>query len=125
MLTLGVILLATLIASFSDWLCMDVMIHRFYASAPELWRPRGGTARILVSQAIGTMATAAAVLLAEQAPGRPFLVAGAVWASGPLPVTLQNLQWMKLHPAIAASHAAGWLARLVIATVLAGWLLPR
>jgi hypothetical protein len=41
-----------------------------------------------------------------------------------LSIGLQNLQWMRLHPAVAASHAAGWLARLLIAALLAGWLLP-
>jgi hypothetical protein len=41
-----------------------------------------------------------------------------VWLAGALPVTLQNVQWMKLHPAIGASHAAGWLVRLLIAALL-------
>jgi len=124
MLITGVILLATLLASFTDWLFMDVLVHRFYQAAPALWRPTGGTARILVSQLIGTLASAAMVVLGIAAPGRPFLLAGAAWAAGPLPIGLQNLQWMRLHPAIAASHAAGWLVRLLIAALLAAWLLP-
>jgi hypothetical protein len=124
MLIIGTIILATLLASFTDWLCMDVLVHRFYQRAPEIWRPRGGTGRIVVSQIIGTVASAAAVLLCLHLPGRPMLVAGAAWCAGPLPVTLQNVQWMKLHPAIGAFHAAGWLARLLIAAYLAAWLLP-
>ncbi len=120
---LGVIVLASFVASFSDWLFMDVLIHRFYLSAPEVWRPRGGTARIVVSQVVGTVATAAAVALGLWAPGRPVLVGVAAWCAGPLPMAVQNVQWMKLHSAIAASHAAGWLVRLLIATLLAAWLL--
>jgi hypothetical protein len=120
-----VILLATLLASFTDWLFMDLLVHRFYAAAPEIWRPARGPVRIVVSQLIGTLATAAIVVLCLQAPGRPFIVAGAAWAAGPLPMAAQNLQWIRLHPAIAASHATAWLARLLIAALLAAWLPPR
>ncbi len=117
MVTLAVIALATLLASLTDWLFMDVLVHRRYAASAQLWRPRGGTARILISQVIGTLATAAVVLLC-QAGVAPFLVALLVWLAGPLAVTLQNLQWMNLPPAIAASYAAGWAARLFIAALL-------
>ena len=124
MLILGVIVLASFLASFTDWLCMDLLVHRFYRAAPEVWRPGPGTTRIVISQIFGTLATAAVVFLCIKLPGRPLLVAGAVWCAGPLPVGLQNLQWMRLHPAVAASHAAGWLARLLTAAYLAAWLLP-
>jgi hypothetical protein len=124
MLTLGVIILASFLASFTDWLCMDLLVHRYYLAAPALWRQGQGTTRIVISQIIGTLATAAVVLLCLKLPGRPLFVAGAVWCAGPLPVGLQTLQWMRLHPAVTASHAAGWLARLLIAAYLAAWLLP-
>jgi hypothetical protein len=125
MLVLGVIVLATFVASFTDWVFMDLLIHRYYQSSPEVWRPRGGGARIAISQVIGTLATAAVVWLCLLVPGRAVLVALLVWCAGPLPVTLQNWQWMKLHPAVAASHAGGWLVRLLIAALLAAWLLPH
>jgi hypothetical protein len=70
---------------------------------------------------MGTAATAAAVALDIGAPGRPVLLALLVWAAGPLPAALQNLQWMRIHPAIGASHATAWLARLLIATLLTEW----
>jgi hypothetical protein len=124
MLIFGVIALASFLASFTDWICMDLLVHRFYRAAPEAWRPGQGAVRITISQIIGTLATAAVVFLCNRVPGRPLLVAGAVWCAGPLPVGLQNLQWMRLHPAITASHAIGWLARLLIAACLAAWLLP-
>ncbi len=125
MLILGVILLATLFASFTDWLFMDMLVHHFYQAAPEIWRPGTGPVRIVVSQLVGTLATAAIVVLCLVAPSRPLVVAGATWAAGPLPMAAQNLLWMRVHPAIAASHAAGWLARLLIAALLSAWLLPR
>jgi hypothetical protein len=119
-----VIILSSVIASFSDWLFMDVLVHRFYQSAPELWRARGGRVRIILSQIIATTASAAVVLLSVWAPDRALPVAGAAWCAGALPMTVQNLLWMRLHPAIAASHATGWLVRLVIAALFAAWFLP-
>jgi hypothetical protein len=68
---------ATILGSFTDWLFMDVLVRCFYTASPALWPPRGGTARILVPQVTGTAAT--------------------------LRVSLQELQWMRLPPAVAAS----------------------
>jgi hypothetical protein len=116
-LILATIALATLLASFTDWLFMDVLVNRYYVDSPELWRPPGGTARIVISQVIGTAATAALVLLCL-AGVRPLPAALLVWCAGALPVTLQNLQWMKLPPAVAAGHAVGWLARLLITALI-------
>ena len=119
MLTIGIVLLASLVASFSDWVFMDLLVHRFYAANPALWRGGQGASRIALSQIIGTLATACVVGLCILAPGRPLLVAALAWAGGPLPMALQNLQWMRLHPAVAASHATGWLVRAIIAAELA------
>jgi hypothetical protein len=115
-LILAVIVLSTLVASLTDWLFMDVLVHRFYAVSPALWRPQGGTARIVLSQLIGSAATASLVLLCLSGV-KPFRAVLLVWLAGALPVTLQNLQWMILPPPIAASHAAGWLVRLGIAAL--------
>lgn len=120
---LGTILLATLAASITDWMFMDLLVHRFYAREPGVWRPSGGSRRIVVSQVIGTLATAAIVVLALLVPGRPLTVALAGWCAGPLPVCLQQAQWMRVHPVIAASHATGWLVRLLIGAGLAAWWL--
>jgi hypothetical protein len=124
MLILGIIVLASVLASFTDWLFMDVLVHRYYRAAPDIWRPSGGPGRIVASQLIGTASTAAAVMLCLLAPGRPLLLSVAVWCAGPLPVIGQNLQWIKMQPQIAASHAAGWLVRILIAAEAARWLAP-
>src|SRR5277367_1726759 len=102
MIILGAILLATVLASFTDWLFMDLLVHRFYAANPAMWRPGTGAARIIVSQLIGTAASAALILLTAATKAAPLTLAAAFWAGAALPVTLQNLQWMRLHPAIAA-----------------------
>jgi len=122
---LGVIGLAGFLASLTDWLFMDVLVRGFYKSAPEIWRPNEGGARIFWSQVIGIVATAAVILLCRMAPSHCLTVALLVWCAGAMPVMAQNFQWMRLDGAIAASHAAGWLARLVIAAGLAGLLLAH
>jgi hypothetical protein len=123
MLIVGVIILASFLASFTDWIFMDALVHRYYAAAPDIWRPSGGARRIVASQFIGAMATAAVVSLCLLAPGRPLVVAAAIWCAGALPILAQNQQWMRLQPQVAVSHAVGWLARILIAAVMTGWLL--
>jgi hypothetical protein len=125
MILLGLIVLATVLASFTDWLFMDLLVHGAYARMPQVWRSGGGTQRIVLSQVIGTVATAAVVVLCWMMPGKAWLVAGAVWCAGPLPVVAQYYQWMRMEKLVAVSHAAGWLARVAIAAGLAGLLLPR
>ncbi len=124
MIFVGVTLLATLLASLTDWLFFDVLVNRFYQAAPDIWRP-GGRRRIVLSQMAATIATAAAIGIAVRIPGHPVSVALCLWGAGALPIMLQNAQWMRLHPAIAAGHAVGWLARLLIATVLAEGVLSE
>jgi hypothetical protein len=126
----GVIVLASILASSTDWLFFDVLVHRYYQAAPEVWRAGSQGRRIVLSQLIGTLACAAMVMLYLsvphwRVPGRPAALALIVWCAGPLPVVLQQWQWMRIHPAVAAGHAAGWLARLAITALLAAWLLPR
>lgn len=119
MWTLCTILLATTAASLTDWLFMDVLVHRYYADEPNVWRPSIGSSRIIVSQIVGTLATISAVLLVLRMPGHPLLLGVALWCTGAFPICAQNVQWMRISPTIGASHAAGWLARLLIATCLA------
>jgi hypothetical protein len=118
------ILLGTLLASLTDWLFMDVVVQRAYRQTPELWRPGETLPRILLSQIIGISATAATVLLCIWRPGHPICVAITAWCAGALPMSLQHLQWLKIAPAVTISHAAGWLVRLLIAALLANWILP-
>jgi hypothetical protein len=129
MSVIAVVVLAGFAASLTDWLCMDALIHDAYAMTPDTWRPREGAGRIVVSQIIGTMATAASVLLYVDMPGHGLALAaelaGCVWLAGALPVLLQNAQWIRMSFVVVAGHAAAWLARLIIATGLAWLLLAR
>ncbi len=120
----AVVLVASVVASFTDWLFMDVLIHGYYQADPDIWRGGRSTRRILVSQIVGALASAAMTILYLWAPGRPLWIACAAFCAGPLPVIMQQWLWMRLHPAIAVSHATGWLARALITSFTASWLLP-
>ena len=50
-------------------------------------------------------------------------LAAAVWLMGPLPLILTNAAFMKLHRVFVASYAIGWLVKLLIVAVAAGWFL--
>jgi hypothetical protein len=119
MWTAGTILVATFLASITDWLFMDLLVHRTYIAEPAIWRPSTGSFRIVVSQIVGTVATASAILLERMMPINPLLLAIALWCAGALPICAQNTQWLRMKPSIGISHATGWLARLAIATCLA------
>ncbi len=116
-------MLATALASFTDWLFMDALIHRTYAAHADTWRPTEACGRMIVSQVIGTLATTAAVGLFLLVPGRPLLVAVAAWAASPLPISLQTLRWICVHPAVTASDATGWPVRLLILTFMVARLI--
>jgi hypothetical protein len=122
MLAVGVVLGASFLASFTDWLFMNVLIHRFYDDVPEVWRRDEGPRKIILSEVIGTLASAGVVWVCLLAPGHWLSVSMAVWVAGALPVGITNYVWMRIHPAVALGHAVGWLARVLIAGGLAGWV---
>ena len=37
-----------------------------------------------------------------------------IWLIGPLPLLLANALFIKIDPLVTASHAAGWLAKLLL-----------
>jgi len=121
------VLIASVLASFSDWLFMGVLFHDKYLDSPEIWRSRGRTEprTIIYSQLMGVLSSAAFAYLCQAnaltIPGS-LGAAALVWLAGPLVVIAQMVQWMKLHPLIGASHALGWLVRFIV-TGLTVWLL--
>jgi hypothetical protein len=126
----AVVVGASVVASFTDWLFMGVLFHEKYLHAPEIWRTHPqlvGTPRIIYSQVIGliTCAAFAYLLLALEALTllQALEVALLVWATGAVVILGQMVLWVKLHPLIGVSHALGWLSRLVITALFAVWLM--
>jgi hypothetical protein len=127
-----VVAASSVIASFTDWLFMGVLFHDKYLAHREVWRGEPGDKagemrKIIVSQVIGVVSSAAfALLLARHSHrdlAQALMLAVIVWLAGVAPMTAQNVVWMKLHPFIGASHAAAWLTRFLITAILAVFLL--
>ncbi len=124
-----VVAASSVIASFTDWLFMGALFHDRYLAHPEVWRDATGrnTDKIILSQLIGVICSAALTfLLARASHGdltHDLVIAVVVWLAGAVPITTQNVVWMKLHPLIGASQAAGWLARFLITAALTAFLL--
>ncbi len=125
-----VVLIASVVASFSDWLFMGILFHDKYSAAPEIWRfPAGKNERGLIaySQLIGVVCCAAFAFLCTQGNGLTIpgslRLAVCAWLAGPVVVLAQMVLWTRLHPLVGASQSVGWLARLILTGLLAVWLL--
>ena len=124
-----VVVVSSVLASFTDWFFMGVLFHDRYDIHPEVWREgRQERSKILWSQVIGVLSCAGLVGLFFL--GRPVLrdylkVDLLVWFAAVVPITAQNTLWMKLNPLVSASHAVGWLVRFGITAVVAGFFLYR
>ena len=126
----AVVVAASVLSSFTDWLFMGVLFHEKYLHAPEIWRQHpqlNGARRIVYSEAIGvvTCAAYAYLCLALDAlnVSSALTVAVLVWLAGVVAILAQMVMWVKLHPLIGVSHALGWLTRLIITGLLAVWLM--
>jgi hypothetical protein len=124
------IVAAAVASSLIDWLFAGVLFHDKYLAYPEIWRnPRGGSGE---SRAVGLSASVAVltpvvfVLLCRHLAVRPvdaFALAGAIWLIGPLPILITQYLFVRMHALVTASHAAGWLAKLLACAAAVAWLL--
>lgn len=122
-------LLGALLAAAADWLFAGYLFRDRYLRTPETWRPGAReTGRVAAAMALGLVTAAAFVALAfklHQTDARGALkLAAMIWAIGPLPLLLANHLLVRIDPAVTASHAAGWLARLLLIAAATAWLLP-
>jgi len=113
------IVLGAVLGSLADWLFAGVLFHARYQTFPEVWRAGGGeTGRIILAQAFAVLTSAAFVLLAvlvgRTDPWGAAMLAAMIWLVGPLPLLVTNHLFIKLDPLVTASHAAGWLVKLLL-----------
>lgn len=118
----------SVVASFTDWVFMGVLFHDRYEIHPEVWREgRAAPRKIILSQLIGVLACAGFVAVCLMLPQhflRYYLRAGFyVWLAACVPMLVQNGLWMKLHPLVLASHAAGWLVRFGVTAIACSFLI--
>jgi hypothetical protein len=112
-------------SSLTDWVFAGDWLHRRW-TYPEIWRPDEGRAIALSAPlpflTCGVFAYAA-TRLGLHSIASTVKLAAAVWLMAPLPLILTNAAFMKLHRVFVASYAIGWLVKLLIVAVAAGWFL--
>ena len=119
-------LLGALLGSLADWLFAGVLFHNRYQVYPEVWRAGNERMRIVGAQALAIVTAAGFVLLAwklHQTDFRGALkLAAMLWLIGPLPLLVGNALFIKIDHLVTASHAAGWLAKLLLIAAATAWL---
>lgn len=125
------VLISGIASSITDMIFMGALFRGKYKEAREMFRLQEGESpapSILASAVIGLVGCAAFIYLctwtgALTVPRAELRMAAIVWLAAPLPVILSNVVWTKLHPLLGLSHSLGWLARLVISSLVAVKLL--
>lgn len=113
---------AGIAASITDWLFMGGdWLYKRYNRNPEIWRvsAQTETKAILWASPLPFVTCAvfafACAWLHLHSFGADLSLALAVWLIAPLPLIIVNALFIKISPAIAISHALGWLVKLLIA----------
>jgi hypothetical protein len=124
----GAAIAAGIVVSLTDWVFTGVLFHDKYFAHPEIWRKRNSEVPAIAFSALLGFVTCGAFIGACGAAGlhgyQPALgLAGLCWLAMPMPLLVTNALYIKIHPLVVCSHALGWLVRLVVAALAAGWLL--
>ena len=115
---------AGIVTSLTDWFFAGDWIHRRW-TYPEAWRQGAESKAIALTSPLpfltcGIFAYATTQLGIHSVRGAVTL-AVLVWLIGPLPLILTNAAFMKLHRVFVASYITGWLVKLIIVALAAGW----
>jgi len=115
-------ILGAILGSLADWVFAGVLFHGRYQRHPEVWRTGGSeTLRIGGAQVLSLLTAVAFVALAVMLGQVDFAgalkLAAMVWLIAPLPMLVTNALFIKIDPLVTASHAAGWLAKLLLISI--------
>ena len=117
---------AGIVSSVTDWFFAGDWIHKRF-TYPEIWRKGPETRAIIVSSALPFVTCATFMVLARWLDVHSLVtlleLSLLMWLIGPLPLILTNAAFIKLHRVFVALYAVGWLVKLVIAGLVAHWLL--
>jgi intracellular septation protein A len=119
-------LAGAVLGSLADWLFMGVIFHGRYQIHPEVWRPGASErGRIVAAQAMALISAAAFVALAWKLRQTDLQgamkLAAMVWLIGPLPLLAANALFIKIDHLVTATHAAGWLVKLLLIAAATAW----
>ena len=119
-------LLGGVLGSLADWLFAGLLFHHRYHRYPEVWRSGNERMRIVAAQVLAFVTSAAFVALAwklHQTDMRGALkLAAMIWLIGPLPLLVSNAFFIRIDNMNTASHAAGWLVKLLLIAAATAWL---
>ena len=115
-------IVGAILGSLADWVFAGVLFHDRYQRHPEVWRTGGSeTLRIGAAQVLSLLTAVAFVALAVMLGQVDFAgalkLAAMVWLIAPLPMLVTNALFIKIDPLVTASHAAGWLAKLLLIAI--------
>jgi Protein of unknown function (DUF1761) len=121
-------LAGAVLGSLADWLFAGILFHDRYNVHPEVWRGGGERGRVIAAQALALLTAGAFVALAAKL-GKTDMdgalkLAAMIWLVAPLPLLLGNALFIKIDHLVTASHAAGWLVKLLLIAAATAWLLP-
>jgi hypothetical protein len=124
------VIAAGIISSFTDWFFGGFLFHAKYNAHPEIWRAslrKNDAPAIAWSIALGFLTSAAFVAACAvfhlHGYSETLTLAGLCWLMVPVPLLITNALFIKMHPLIVVSHSLGWLAKLAVAALAAGFLL--
>jgi hypothetical protein len=112
-------IVGAVLGSIADWVFAGVLFHGRYQRHPEVWRTGGSESlRIGGAQVLCLLTSVAFVTLANML-GQIDLtgvlkLAAMIWLIAPLPLLVTNGLFIKIDPLVTASHAAGWLVKLLL-----------
>jgi membrane protein YqaA with SNARE-associated domain len=115
-------IVGAILGSIADWVFAGVLFHGRYQRHPEVWRTKTSeTLRIGIAQFLCLVTSTAFVVLADvlglvDLTGA-LKLAAMIWLIAPLPLLVTNSLFIKIDPIVTASHAAGWLAKLLLIAV--------
>lgn len=115
-------IVGAVLGSIADWVFAGVLFHGRYQRHPEVWRTGGSeTLRIGGAQILCLLTSIAFVTLASMLGQVDFAgtlrLAAMIWLIAPLPLLVTNALFIKIDPLVTASHAAGWLVKLLLIAV--------
>ena len=121
-------LAGAVLGSLADWLFAGILFHDRYNVYPEVWRGGSERGRIVAAQALALVTAGAFVALAAKLGQTDMAgalkLAAMIWLIAPLPLLLANALFIKIDHLVTASHAAGWLAKLLLIAAATAWFLP-
>ncbi|HYD39074.1 MAG TPA: DUF1761 domain-containing protein [Allosphingosinicella sp.] len=115
------------LGALADWPFSAVLFRGRHELYPDTWRRGGEGKRIAASLLLALVTATAFVALANklnQTDLRGGLkLAAMIWLIGPLPLLAAHALSIRIDPLVVASHAAGWLAKLLAIGAATAWFL--